>query len=203
MTNTGASAVDRKPSAFNFTLDALPTFVEYGNEAKWGISGYLNSANIGRPNPSPANYGAPATFDAASGISTWGDGTVVSNDDRTVTVSFEGSSVNHAKTGGGWVRIADLEATLDESGNGTVSGVVSYGTMAPPSVFNPATPPVRGPERVDLVTLSGNSADARGDAGRCRLVRTQRRVERGVARLPRPATPRRPPRSRPGPTRRR
>ena len=153
------SAVDRKPSAFNFTLDALPTFVEYGNEAKWGLSSYLNSANMGRPNPSPANYGAPATFDAASAISTWGDGTVVSNDDRTVTVSFEGSSVNHAKTGGGWLRIADLEATLDESGNGTVSGVVSYGTMAPPSIFNPATPPVRGPERVDLVTLSGNSAE--------------------------------------------
>ena len=159
VTNTGASAVDRKPSAFNFTLDALPTFVEYGNEAKWGLSSYLNSANMGRPNPSPANYGAPATFDAASAISTWGDGAVVSNDDRTVTVSYEGSSVNHAKTGGGWLRIADVEATLDESGNGTVSGVVSYGTMAPPSIFNPATPPVRGPERVDLVTLSGNSAE--------------------------------------------
>ena len=62
--------------------------------------------------------------------------------------------MNHAKTGGGWLRIADPIATLDKSGNGVVSAIVSYGTMAPPDVFDPSQPPVRGPVRVDLVDLA-------------------------------------------------
>ena len=138
-----------------------PTFERPANEASWGISGYLNSPNVGRPNPAPTAYTAPATFDAATRLSTWGDGTVASNDDGTVTLSFEGATVNHAKTGGGWLRLADLEATLGADGNGVVSAVVSYGTMAPPAVFDPLQLPARGPERVDIVVTSGTGSDPR------------------------------------------
>ena len=48
--------------------------------AAWGLSNYLNSANFGRPNPSPTNYGAPATFNATTRISTWAEG---STDDQS------------------------------------------------------------------------------------------------------------------------
>ena len=102
-----------------------------------------------------------------------------------MTLAFAGSTVNHAKTGGGWLRLADLEATLDKSGNGVVSAVVSYGTMSPPAVFDPATAPVRGPERVDLVDLSGNAVAPDRGTRRRHLGWTERRLERRVPRLPR------------------
>ncbi|MGV3711482.1 HtaA domain-containing protein [Pseudolysinimonas sp.] len=129
--------------------------------AAWGLSTYLNSANFGRPNPSPANFVAPAGFDPATRVSTWGSPTVVSNADGTVTLNFSGATLNHAGTGGNWLRLADLSATLDAQGNGVVSAVVSYGTVpgTPPSIPYDASTAVtvRGPERVDLVTLSGNA----------------------------------------------
>ncbi|MBO1900637.1 Ig-like domain repeat protein [Leucobacter weissii] len=124
--------------------------------ASWGLSTYLNSANPGRPNPSPANYTAPAAFDATSRISTWAAGSGTLTPDGNAKLSFEGKSVNHATTGGGWLTFEDLEVELDANGNGVVSASVAYGTSVPPSVFDPAQAPTRGPARVDVVQLQGN-----------------------------------------------
>jgi hypothetical protein len=161
VTNTGAA--DRKPAPLTFTLPSVPTFAQYATDAAWGLSTYLNSANFGRPNPSAANYGAPTTFDASTRVTTFTSGVMVANPNRTITVSYPGSSLNHAGTGGNWLRLADLQVTVDESGDGVVSALVSYGTVpgTPPSIpFNASTAvTVRGPERVDVVTLTGNDAE--------------------------------------------
>src|SRR5690606_2871095 len=96
--------------------------------AAWGMSDYLRSTNMGRPNPLPSAYTAPAAFDAAAGLATWGAGRGEIAADGSATLAFEGTSVNFAKTGGGWLRLADIEAALDADGNGTVTAVVEYGT---------------------------------------------------------------------------
>lgn len=161
VTNTGAA--DRLPSAFTFTLPELPTFVSYETDLQWGLSGYLNSANFGRPNPAPSHYGSPATFDSASRLTTFTSGTVVANDNRTITVSYPGSSLNHAATGGNWLRISEPQVTVDESGNGSVTALVSYGTVpgTPGSIpFDASTAQtVRGPERITVMKLTGNDAE--------------------------------------------
>ena len=137
----------------------VPTTYDEGS-AVWGLSTYLNSANPGRPNPLASAYVAPAAFDAASRLTTWGNGSGTVNADGTATIAYEGTSVNFAPTGGGWLKLADVQATLDAAGNGSVSALVSYGTAVGtnPITFNPAQAPDRGPQRVTLVTLAGNSA---------------------------------------------
>lgn len=130
--------------------------------ATWGISRYVNSPNPGRPNPLASAYAAPSTFDAASQLSTWGAGTGLVAPDGSADLAFDGTSVNFAPTGGGWLRLTDLEADLDAAGNGPVSAVVSYGTSVTGTpgnlTYDPAQAPTRAPERVTLVTLAGNTA---------------------------------------------
>ena len=161
ITNTGAT--DRRPAPFTFTLGSVPTFAQYATDAAWGLSTYLNAGTFGRPSPLVAQYGAPTTLDATTRVSTFTSGTVVSNADRTITVSYPGSTFNHSATGGAWLRLADPVVTVDESGNGSVSAVVTYGTVpgTPGNIpYNAATAvTVRGPERVDVLTLTGNDAD--------------------------------------------
>src|SRR5690606_3644888 len=132
--------------------------------AAWGMSDYLRSTNMGRPNPLPSAYTAPAAFDAAAGLATWGAGRGEIAADGSATLAFEGTSVNFAKTGGGWLRLADIEAALDADGNGTVTAVVEYGTSTtgrpPAMVYDPTQPGTRGPERMAIVTLSGNAVAA-------------------------------------------
>jgi hypothetical protein len=134
-----------------------------GGTATWGISTYLNAGTFGRPSPLAAQYTAPASYDATSKLSTWGNGSGRVNADGSATLAFEGTSVNFTATGGGWLKLANLQATLDAAGNGTVTALVSYG-QAPgtyPNIsFDPAQAPLRGPERVAIVTLAGNSASA-------------------------------------------
>ena len=130
-----------------------------GGTADWGISAYLNAAAGGRPNPLPSAYVAPASFDATSRISTWGNGSGILGPDGSASLAFEGTSVNFAATGGGWLKLANVQAELDAEGNGVVSAVVSYGTAPgtyPNITFDPNQTPARGPERVKLVELDGN-----------------------------------------------
>lgn len=136
----------------------VPTAYDEGSAA-WGLSTYLNSANPGRPNPLPSAYVAPASFDATSRLTTWGGGSGTVNADGSATLAFRGASVNFAPTGGGWLRLADVQATLDAAGNGSVTALVSYGTAVGtnPITFDPAQAPDRGPQRVTIVNLAGNS----------------------------------------------
>lgn len=132
-----------------------------GGTATWGTSDYLAASNLGRPNPDPEHYVAPATFNADTKLSTWGNATGSIKLDGSAELKFAGTSVNFAKTSGAWIKFADLEANLDAAGNGTVSAIVSYG-MAPGS-YPPAIPfddtnVVRGPQRVVIANLAGNTA---------------------------------------------
>lgn len=142
---------------------AAPTGTVTGGTASWGLSTYLNSSNFGRPNPKADAFVAPASFDADQRLSSWGEasGTVAS--DGSADLAFAGTSVNFAGTGGGWLKLSDLEADLDASGNGSVTALVAYGTSVtgnPPAMqFDPNQAPDRGPERVTLVDLAGNTAD--------------------------------------------
>jgi hypothetical protein len=151
------------PFTFSVDYDAPPTYTAAtynAGSATWGISAYLNAGSPGRPGPAGTSYVAPATFDSTSRLSTWGNPTGTVNADGSASLAFSGTSVTHAPTGGGWLRLSDLQATLDPSGNGTVSAIVSYGTASPVNVYDPAQTPVRGPERVSIVTLSGNAVEA-------------------------------------------
>ncbi len=160
---TVSSATGRTPLAFTFTAAVPPvanaTVYDKGT-ATWGLSTYLNSANPGRPNPLASGYVAPATFDASTLLSTWGNGSATVNYDGTATLAFQGTSVNFAPTGGGWLTLSDVQATLDASGNGVVSAIASYGTAPgtyPNIVFSPTQTPTNGPVRVNLVNLTGNN----------------------------------------------
>lgn len=141
---------------------AATTGTVTGGTATWGLSTYLNSSNFGRPNPKADAYTAPATFDAGTRLSSWGAGTGIVAPDGSADLVFDGTSVNFAGTGGGWLRLSDLEADLDASGNGAVSAVVEYGTSTtgtPPAMqYDPTQAPTRGPEKVVLVNLAGNTA---------------------------------------------
>jgi len=164
--STVSSATGRTPSTFAFSalVDpvAQPTTYDTGSAA-WGISTYLNGAAGGRPNPLASAYVSPASFDSVSRVSTWGGGSGTVRADGTASLEFQGTSVNFAATGGGWLTIKDIQATLDASGNGSVTGVVSYGTAPgtyPNIAFDPAQTPANGPTRVTLVTLAGNTTGA-------------------------------------------
>lgn len=122
--------------------------------ATWGISDYLNSGNPGRPAPSAANYTAPATFTAATKLSTFGQGNGTVAADGSATLAFKGSTLNWAAgTGNGWLRLTDLEATFDATGTGTVSAEVTYGTSTSDSVWS-ETPSQRGPQRIVIENLT-------------------------------------------------
>lgn len=136
----------------------VPRAVTSGN-LTWGISADINSPNMGRPNPLPGNYVAPATFDSETRLSSWGEATGELNADGSAALSFNGTSVNFAKTGGGWLKLADLQVELDAAGNGVVSAEVAYGTAPgefPAIVFDPMQAPDRGSERIDIVALENN-----------------------------------------------
>lgn len=139
---------------------AVTGTVESGT-ATWGLSAYLNSANFGRPNPLPAAYAAPATFDATTRLTTWGAGTGLVAPDGSADLVFDGTSVNFTPTGGGWLRLSDVTADLDAAGNGTVSALVEYGTSvtgtSPAMTYDPAQAPTRS-GTLPIVTLSGNTA---------------------------------------------
>lgn len=132
--------------------------------ATWGLSTYLNSANQGRPNPLASGYAGGATFDSTSRLSTWGAGTGTIAANGSASLAFAGTSVNFASTGGGWLRLKDVKAELDRNGNGKVTAEVTYGTSVtgtPGSfTYDPAQAPTRGPVRVTLVDLAGNTPAA-------------------------------------------
>ena len=162
---TISAAAGRTPLPFAFALaiEPPPTFTPASYDlgsASWGLSTYLNSANPGRPNPLAGSYVAPATFDATTRISTWDDGTgsIATNGDATI--SYKGTSVNFASTGGGWLRLTDPQATLNADGNGVVTALVSYGTSTTGTpgnfTYDSAQAPTRPAQRVAVVTLSGN-----------------------------------------------
>ncbi len=146
-----------------FAFAVSPSIAQEGTEvtggtAVWGLSTYLNSPNFGRPNPLPDAYTAPATFDEESRLTTWGDATGTVNADGSATLAFAGASVNYTSTGGGWLRFANLEVEIDADGNGVVTAEVSYGTAD--GEFDAEEVPAQGPERVVIVDLAGNDADA-------------------------------------------
>jgi len=126
-----------------------------GGTTTWGISTYLNAGSPGRANPSPADYVAPSTYDAITKLSTWGTAVGSVDEDGSAVLGFSGTSVNYASTGNAWLKLADLRVDLDAAGNGTVSAFVSYRTGG-----DLAATPTRGPERVDIVALAGNTGGA-------------------------------------------
>jgi len=132
--------------------------------ATWGLSTYLNSSTFGRPNPKADAFTGGATFDATSRLTSWGAGTGAVSADGSATLAFAGTSVNFTPTGGGWLRLKDVQATLDPSGNGKVTAEVSYGTSttgtSPALTYDPAQAPTRGPVRVTVVDLAGNTPAA-------------------------------------------
>jgi hypothetical protein len=132
-----------------------------GGTASGVISTWMNAGSMGRPSPLPAQYVAPASFDAGTKTSSWGEGTGELNADGSATLAFGGKSVNFAPTGGGWLTVADLEVELDADGNGVVSADVAYGTAPgayPNIVFDPEQTPDRGVERLDIIELQGNES---------------------------------------------
>lgn len=141
---------------------AAPTGTVTAGTATWGLSTYLNSATGGRPNPLATAYTAPSTFDDTLKLSTWGTptGTVAAN--GSATLEFTGTTVNFAKTSGAWLKLKDLRTTLDASGNGSVTAEVSYGqstTGVPGNLtFDPTQAAQRGPVRVVVASLVGNTA---------------------------------------------
>ena len=142
----------------NATLPVAPSIA--GGEAVWGISPDLVSAAMGRANPLAEAYVAPASFDETARLATWAGGSGTIAADHSATLAFQGTSVNFAKTGGGWLRLSNLQATLDASGNGTVSAIVEYGTAPgayPNIVYSADLVGVRGAPRVNLLSLTGNS----------------------------------------------
>lgn len=144
------------------SAQAAPTGAADGGTATWGLSTYLGSSTFGRATPLASAYVAPASFDSTSRLATWGNATGTVNDDGSASLAFEGTSVNFSATGGAWLKLADLQATLDASGNGTLSASVSYGTAPgtfPNIAFDPAQAPQNGPKRVTLMNLAGNTAD--------------------------------------------
>ena len=152
----GAAGVALLPAASAVAADLDVT----GGTAAWGISSYLNASNFGRPNPLPPEYEAPATFDETTRVTTWAAGTGAIAEDGSAELAFDGTSVNFAVTSGSWLKLADLEADLDASGNGTVTAVVSYGTA--PGTFPPAIPyddsaPYREAARLPVLVLSDNT----------------------------------------------
>jgi len=148
------------PFAFAVSFQAAPKSFNAGT-ATWGISTYLNAGNFGRPSPLTSAYIAPAAYNPTTKLSSWGNATGTLNGDGSATLAYSGTSVNFTATGGGWLKLADVQATLDPSGNGSVSALVSYG-LAPgvyPNIsYSAAQAPQRGPERVTIVTLAGNSS---------------------------------------------
>ena len=150
-----AFAVAIVPPAPTFT----PTTYNAGS-ATWGISTYLNAGNFGRPSPLTAGYVAPASYDSTSKLSTWGNATGTINADGSAALAFSGTSVNFTATGGGWLKLTDPQATIDASGNGTVTAVVSYGLapgVYPNITYSAEQAPQRGPERVEIVALANNA----------------------------------------------
>jgi len=131
----------------------------------WGLSTLLASGQTGFPKPAPAGYVSPAAYDAETKASTWGAGSGTVAADGSATLAFTGTTVTFAPTGGGWLRLKDVRATLDASGNGPVTAEVSYGTSTTGTpgnrTYDPAQAPSRGPDRVTVATLAGNSATDR------------------------------------------
>ena len=160
--SSGASAgLTRTPAALTLSVALTPApAVAYDDGSfAWSISQLMGRSVMGFASPRGASYVAPATFAAGTpGTSTWGGGAGTVAADGSATLSFAGTSVNHASTGGGWLRLADPQAHLDADGNGVLTAVVSYGTATPPSNYDAAQPPVRGPVRIDVVDLVGNSS---------------------------------------------
>ena len=131
-----------------------------GGTAVWGLATELTSTSMGRANPLADAYVSPASYDAASRLATWAGGSGSIAADHSATLSYRGTSVNFAKTGGGWLRLSNLQATLDASGNGTVSAIVEYGTAPgayPNIVYSADLVGVRGAPRVNLLSLTGNA----------------------------------------------
>ncbi len=152
------------PFAFSVGISPYPTHVPTsynGGAATWGLSTYLNAGAFGRPSPLPAHYVAPASYDATTKLSTWGNGSGQVNGDGSATLAYEGQSVNFTATGGGWIKLADPQVALDANGNGSVTAEVTYGLapgVFPDITFDPDQTPQRGPERVEIVALAGNVA---------------------------------------------
>ncbi|MET3962950.1 hypothetical protein ABIE44_002884 [Marmoricola sp. OAE513] len=132
--------------------------------ATWGISDVLGTARTGFPAPTASAYGTPATYDASTKLSTFGNGNASGAvaADGSATLSFKGATVNWAAgTGNGWIRIADPTVVVDATGTGSVTADVSFGTTPDAATLPPAGV-VRGPSRIVIETLSPNSED--GDA---------------------------------------
>lgn len=139
---------------------AAPTGTVTSGTAAWGTSVYLASGTPGRPAPLASAYVAPAAFDTTTKISTWGEATGSVAGNGGATLQVDGTSVNHATTSGHWLKLADLEATLDSSGNGTVTAQVTYGVATggvPGAIPYDDASPTRS-ARVPMVNLSGNGA---------------------------------------------
>jgi len=128
-----------------------------GGSVQWKINEYLASDTFGRPTPLPSAYLAPASFDTTARTSTWGGGSATSlAGDGAAVTSFLGTSVNYTTTSGGWLRLTSPNISVDSSGNGLLTAEVSYGTSS--TSYDPASVPVRGPERINVMALTGNSA---------------------------------------------
>jgi hypothetical protein len=136
---------------------AVVTGTVTSGAVQWKISDYLASDTFGRPTPLPSAYLAPASFDTTARSSTWGGGSATSlATDGSAVTAFQGTSVNYTTTSGGWLRLKGVKVNVDSSGNGMLTAEVSYGTSA--NAYDPASVPVRGPESINVMVLSGNTS---------------------------------------------
>ena len=155
------------------TFRSVASSVAAGNvqsgTASWGLSTYLaTTAATGSLNTLPSGYVSPASFDMGTSTASWGSGHGTVQPDGSAVIGFAGASLNYAATGNRWLKLADLEATLDASGNGTVTALVSYGPgigSYPSSSYDPTVAAYRGPSRVNILTLTGNSSAQFGVSG--------------------------------------
>lgn len=126
----------------------------------WGLSTYLNTTAMGSISPLASGYVTPASYDPTSKLSTFEVESVVTDATGSV-ITLDGASLNYAPTGNRWLKLDDLVIDVDTAGNGELSALVSYGPGVgsyPSSSYDPTVAAYRGPTRVDIVDLVGNSA---------------------------------------------
>ena len=141
------------------SAQAVVTGTVTGGTTAWKVSNKLANGP-GNPHAHAAGYVAPATYDATSLLSSWAGGSGTIATDQSATMAFQGTAVYFTNTSGAWIQLGAPQVTVDADGNGTVSAVVSYGlgSGTPGAIpYDPAAVQ-RAAERIDIITLSGNTA---------------------------------------------
>lgn len=127
----------------------------------WGLSTYLSTAATGSISALASGYVAPASFNSETKLSSFTVESATIESDGGAVINLDGAALAYAPTGNRWLKFDDLVVDVDSAGNGDLSALVSYGPGVgsyPASSYDPTVAPFRGPTRVEIVELDGNTA---------------------------------------------